>query len=117
MLLFTDRFSRRSNVFAATATEFSRPKALATSLSTETPPRPALCMPTQHNSWTMGLQFCSKLSHAAYQLLGGQKMATSSYHPNGNGDVERVNQTMAQTLAMVTTSYLRTTVRSAQPPD
>ena len=28
-------------------------------------------------------------------------MATSSYHPNGNGGVERVNHTMAQKLAMV----------------
>ena len=101
MLLFTDRFSRRSNVFAATATEFSRPKALATSLSTETPPRPALCMPTQHNSWTMGLQFCSKLSHAVCKLLGVRNFSTSSYHPNGNGEVERVDHKMAQMLAIV----------------
>ena len=32
-----------------------------------------------------GLQFCSKLSHAVYKLLGGRKITTSSYHPNGNG--------------------------------
>ena len=30
-----------------------------------------------------------------------RKLATSSYRPNGNGGVERVNHTMAQTLAMV----------------
>ena len=30
-----------------------------------------------------------------------RKLATSSYHPNGNGGVERVNHTMAQMLAMV----------------
>ena len=35
------------------------------------------------------------------KLLGVRKIATSAYHPNGNGDVERVNHTMAQMLAMV----------------
>ena len=36
-----------------------------------------------------------------YQLLGVHKPATSSYHPNGNGVVERVNHTMAQMPATV----------------
>ena len=48
-----------------------------------------------------GLQFCSKLSQAVYQLLGVHKLATSSYNPNCNGGVERVNYTVAQMLAMV----------------
>ena len=48
-----------------------------------------------------GLQFCSKLSQAVYQLLGVHKLATSSYHPNCNGGVEQVHHTMAQMLAMV----------------
>ena len=48
-----------------------------------------------------GLQFCSKLSQAVYKLLGIRKIATRSYHPNGNGAVERVNHTTAQMLAMV----------------
>ena len=48
-----------------------------------------------------GLQFCSKLSQAVYQLLGLPKLAISSYHPNGNGGIERVNHTMAQMLATV----------------
>ena len=30
-----------------------------------------------------------------------RKLATSSYHPNGDGGVERVNHTMAQMLAIV----------------
>ena len=46
-----------------------------------------------------GLQFCSKLSQ--YQMLGVDKLATSSHHPNCDGGVERVNHTMAQMLAMV----------------
>ena len=36
-----------------------------------------------------------------YRLLGVRKLATSSYRPNGNDGVERVNHTMAQMLAMV----------------
>ena len=40
-----------------------------------------------------GLQFCSKLSHVVYKLLGTRKIATSSYHTNGNGGVEPVNHT------------------------
>ena len=48
-----------------------------------------------------GLQFCSKLSLAVYKLLGMRKIATSAYHPNGIVDVERVNDTIAQMLAMV----------------
>ena len=48
-----------------------------------------------------GLQFCSKLSQAVYRLLGVRKLATSSYHPNGNGGVERMNHIMAQMLATV----------------
>ena len=45
-----------------------------------------------------GLRFCSKLSHNVYQLLRVRKIATSSYHPNGDGGVEDVNHTMAQML-------------------
>ena len=48
-----------------------------------------------------GLQVCSKLSHAVYQLLGVHKLALNSYHPKFNGGVKRVNHTMAQMLAMV----------------
>ena len=42
-----------------------------------------------------------QLSQAVYQLLGVYKLATSSYHPNCNGGIERVNHTMVQMLAMV----------------
>ena len=48
-----------------------------------------------------GLHFCSKVSQAVYQLLGVHKLATSSCHPNCKGGVERVNNTMAQMLAIV----------------
>ena len=48
-----------------------------------------------------GLQFCAQLATAAYKLMGIHKVTTSAYHPSGNGGVERVNNTMAQMLAMV----------------
>ena len=47
------------------------------------------------------MQFCSKLSQAVYQLLGVHKLAISSYHPDCNRGVERVNHTMAQMVAVV----------------
>ena len=33
--------------------------------------------------------------------VGVRKRSTSSYYPNGNGGVERVNHTMAQMLVMI----------------
>ena len=41
------------------------------------------------------LKFCSKLSQAVCQLLGVRKLVTSSYHPNCNRGVERVNHNFA----------------------
>ena len=48
-----------------------------------------------------GRRFYPELSQAVYKLLGVWKITTKSYHPNGNGGVERVNLTVAQMLAMV----------------
>ena len=57
-------------------------------------------MPTQH---TLGQRppVLLKPSQAVYRLLGVRKIATSSYHPNGNGGVERINHTMVPKLAML----------------
>ena len=97
ILFITDRFSGRADVFAVTAAEFTAGGTANTLGNQYIPlwrcPRTILS--------DNGLQFCSKLSQAVYQLLGASKPATSSYHPNGNGGVERVNNTMAQMLAMV----------------
>ena len=46
------------------------------------------------------------LSQGVYQLLGVGELAPSSYHPNGNGGVERVNYSMAQKLALVVNERL-----------
>ena len=97
ILLFTDRFSRQADMFPVTAAEVTAEGTANILVNQYTPlwgcPRTILS--------DNGLQFCSKLSQAVYQLLGVRTLATSSYHPNCNGGVERVNHTMAQMLAMV----------------
>ena len=45
---------------------------------------------------------CSNISNAVYKLVG-VGFATSSYNPNRNGDVERVNDTMAQLFTVIVT--------------
>ena len=93
----TDRFSCRADMFAVTAAEFTA-EGTANILVNQ-------CIPLWGCPRTIlsdnGLQFFSKPSQAVYQLLVVRKLATSSYHPNGNGRFERVNHTMAQMLAMV----------------
>ena len=100
ILLITDRFSRRADMFPVSAAEFTAAGTANILVNKHIPlwgcPRTIL--------WDNGLQSCSKLSQAVYQLLGVRKLATSSYHPNGNGGVEQVNHTTAQTLAMVVKS-------------
>ena len=124
ILFFTDRFSRRADMYAVTATEFTAEGTTNILINRYIPfwgcPRSILS--------DNGLQFRSKLSHAVYKLLGVRKISTRSYHPNGNGGMDRVNHTMAQMLTVVVnelqisgmsgslTSNLRTTIRSALLP-
>ena len=97
ILLFTDRFNRRADLFLVTAAEFTAEGTANILVNQHIPlwgcPRTILS--------ANGLQFCSKLPQAVYQLLGVRKLVSSSYHPNCNGGVERVNHAMAQMLAMV----------------
>ena len=91
ILLITDRFSRRADMFAVTAAE-STAEGTANILVNKYIPLwgcPRVILSDN------GLRFCSKLSQSVYQLLGMRKLATSSYNPNSNGEVERVNHTMA----------------------
>ena len=97
ILLFTDRFSRRADMYAVTAAEFTA-EGTADILVNRFIPLWGCPISLLSDN---GLHFCSKLSQAIYKRLGVRKVATSSYHPNGNGGVERVNHTMAQMLAMV----------------
>ena len=97
ILLFTDHFSRRADMFPVTAAAFTVEGTANILVNQYIPlwgcPRTMLS--------DNGLQFCSNLSQAVYQMLGVYKLATSSYHPNCNEGVDRVNHTIAQMLAKV----------------
>ena len=97
ILLFTDRFSRRADMFPVTTAEFTA-EGTANILVNQYNPLwgcPRIILSDNE------LQLCSKLSQAVCKLLVVHKLATSSYHPNCNVGVGRVNHTMAQMLAMV----------------
>ena len=96
-LLFTDRFSRRADMFAVTTAEFTA-ESTANILVNRFIPLwgcPSTLLSDNRP------QLCARLATAVYKLLGIHKLTTSSYHPSGNGGVERVNHIMAQMLAMV----------------
>ncbi|CAB1121588.1 unnamed protein product [Ectocarpus sp. CCAP 1310/34] len=97
ILLFTDRFSRRADMFAVTAAEFT---ARGTAHIFVNQYMTTWGCPTTLLS-DNGLHFCSKLSMAIYEVMKIKKVTTSSYHPQTNGGTERVNHTMAQMLAVV----------------
>lgn len=92
--LFTDRFSRRAHMFAVTAAEFTVEGTADIFVNRYIPLRGC---PSVRLLRDNGLQYCSKLSQAVYKRLGVRKLATSAHHPYGNGSVERVKHTMAQT--------------------
>ena len=96
-MLIAHRFSHRADVFPVTAAEFTAEGMANILVNKYIPlwgcPRTILS--------DNGLQFCSKLSQAVFQLFGVRNLATSSYQPNGNGGVERMNHTMAEMLAMI----------------
>ena len=101
ILLFTDRFSRRADMYAVSAAEFTAEGTADILVN-----KPLWGCPASLLS-DNGLQFCSKLSLAVYKLLGIRKIATRAYHPTGNGGVERAHHTMAQMLAMVVNEKTR----------
>ena len=45
-----------------------------------------------------GLQFVAEFTREIYQLLGIKLAATTAYHPQGDGQMERVNQELEQFL-------------------
>ena len=76
ILLFTDRFSRRADMFAVTAAEFTAEGTANILINRYIPLWGCLRSILSDN----GLQFFSKLSRIVCQLLGVRKIATSSYH-------------------------------------
>ena len=97
IIFFTDRFSRRADRYAVVAVELTAEGTTEILVNKYVPLWGCPVSVLSDN----GLQFCSKLFHAVYKLLGSRKIGASSYHPNGNDGVERVNHTMTQMLAMV----------------
>ena len=97
ILLFTDRFSRRADMYVTTEAEFT---ASGTADILVDRYIPLWGCPVSLLSDNV-LKLCSKLTRALYERLGIIKIATSSYHPCTNGGVERVYHTMALMLAMV----------------
>ena len=124
ILLFADGFSRRADMVVVTADTFTAEGTANIPINRYIP----LWRCSRSTLSDHDLQFRSKLSHAVYKLLGVRKISTRSYHPNGNGGMDRVNHTMAQMLTVVVnelqisgmsgslTSNLRTTIRSALLP-
>ncbi|CAB1107450.1 unnamed protein product [Ectocarpus sp. CCAP 1310/34] len=96
ILLFTDRFSRRADMFHVIAAEFTA-KGTANIFVNQYMTKWG-CPTTLLSD--NGLHFCSKLSMAIYEVMKIKKVTTSSYHPQTNGGTERVNHTMAQMLAV-----------------
>ncbi|CAB1103815.1 unnamed protein product [Ectocarpus sp. CCAP 1310/34] len=92
-----DRFSRRADMYVVTAAEFTA-EGTADILVNRYIRLWGCPLSLLSDN---GSQFCSKMSQAVYTRLAIRKVATSSYRPNGNGGVERVNHTVAQMLAMV----------------
>ena len=97
ILPFTDRFSRRADVFAITAAEFIAEGTANIFVNHFIPLWGCPSTVLSDN----GSQLWAQLATAVYKLLGVHKLTTSAYHPSANGGVERVNHTMAQVLAMV----------------
>ena len=97
ILLFTDRFSRRADMFAVTTAEFTAEGAANILVNHFIPLWGCPSTLLSDN----GPQFCARLATTVYKLLGIHKLTTSAYHPSGNGGVERVNYTVAQMFAMV----------------
>ena len=88
ILLSTDRFSCRADMFPVTVAEFTAEGTANIQVNQYVPLSGCPSAILSDN----GLQFWSKLSQAVYQLLGVHKLATSSYHLNCNGGVERVQR-------------------------
>ena len=97
VLIFTDRFSRRANMFAVTAAQFT---ASGTA---------DILIDRHITLWGYpetlisdnGQQVDSKLSNAVYDCFSINKINTSTYHLSTSGGVEYVNHVLAQMLSMV----------------
>ena len=96
ILLFTDHFCRRADMYAVTEAQFTASRTMDILMNHYIPPSGCPVTLLSDN----GLQFCSKHARVVYECLGIMNITISAYHPSTNGGVERVNHTMALMLAM-----------------
>ena len=96
ILLFTDRFSLRTDMYAVTEAQSTASGTMDVLMNHSIPLSGCSVTLLSDN----GLQFCLKNARAVYERLAINKIPTSAYHSSNNGGVERVNHTMALMLAM-----------------
>ena len=108
--LFTDRFSRRADMFAVTTAETEGTANILVNHLIPLWGCPSTLLSDN------GPPFCARLATAVYKLLGIYKLTTSAYHPSGNGGVERNNPTLAQMLAMVCNEHHRMPITTPLAP-
>ena len=92
ILLITDRFSRRADLFPVTGDEFTGKGAANILVNKYIPP---MGVSARHILGQPPPMFLQAYTQAVYQLLGVRELATSSYNSSGNGGVERVIHTLA----------------------
>ena len=97
ILLFTDRFSRRADMFAVSAENFTAAGITDILLNKYIPVRGCPVALLSDNDQ----QFISKLATIVYDRVGIHKVNTSTYHPCTNDGVERVNHVLALVLSTV----------------
>ena len=97
ILLFTDRFSRRADMFAFSAAQFTA--ASTADIFTDKYITLWGCPVSLLSD--NGFHFTSKLARAVYDRLEINKVNTSAYHLCTNDGVERVNHVLPQMLSMV----------------
>lgn len=97
MLLFTDRFGRRADMFAVSAADLTAEGTTNLHITKYIPlwgcPRSVL--------WDNGLQFFLKLSYVVFEISGFRTVVPSSYHPNGSCGVERVELGVTEMMAEI----------------
>ena len=99
ILLFTDRFSRRADLYGvSSAAEFTAKGTADILVNKHAPLRGCPVSFLSDNGQARLLQPVT----CRFNTSGGmRKNTTSAYHPNGNGAVVCVNHTIAQMLAIV----------------
>ncbi len=93
MVVISDIFSRWPEAFA---TRDHTASTIAKILFTNMVPR--FGVPEVIHS-DQGTEFMSDILSSLYSLLGIQRSRTTAYHPRGNGLVERLNQSLVDSLA------------------